>query len=126
MSDAVGTPELFPDVPTADARRTDPRTSRIAAAALDVETEDGTPRKRGRRVVSAALAYGPATDDELRARIDDAGVRMAHGSVSKRRCDLVADGLAHALLDREGREVFRPTRSGCPAIVWKLAGWDES
>ncbi|MCP3937946.1 MAG: hypothetical protein GY708_21565, partial [Actinomycetia bacterium] len=79
-------PEMFP---MEDARPSDPATSRIAAAALDQGTRE-TARKRGVRIVAAALTAGPATDDELRDRIAAAGpvAQMAHGSVAKRRLDL--------------------------------------
>ncbi|MCP4102467.1 MAG: hypothetical protein GY750_13750 [Lentisphaerae bacterium] len=114
-------PEMFPK---ADARPSDPTTSRIAAAALDMGDRE-TARRRGQRIVSAALTAGPATDDELRERIAAAGppAQMAHGSVAKRRLDLEREGLVRVLLATDGREVMRLTRSGTPARVYCLSGW---
>ncbi len=86
-------------------RNGDPHTSVDAAQAQ-------TPARIGagkRVVLSALLAHGPSTDDQL-AIITD----RHPGSMVKRRGDLVADGLV------EDSELLRQTRTGCAAIVWQL------
>lgn len=73
---------------------------------------------RGKNLVRDALREGAATDEEIRDRIHRAGHRMAHGSVSKRRLDLLREG---DVLQVPG--ITRTTRGGRAAKVYKLAGY---
>lgn len=74
----------------------------------------GSKVKRGRssllaqRVLQLLRDEGPMTDAEIASLIPEA----PYGSCSKRRLDLVRDGL---VIDSGAT---RPTRTGNPAIVW--------
>lgn len=83
----------------------DPDTSRAAA---DMAGEWRSKLKR--RVYAILLERGArgATDDEVHELLPDELL----GAIAKRRGSLVADGLVN---DSRRR---RPTRRGCPAVVW--------
>ena len=62
------------------------------------------------KVLDFLEEHGPATDEEMQR-----GIPMAANTQRPRRRELVLKGL---VIDSEER---RKTRSGCNAIVWKIA-----
>ena len=105
--------ELTEPAPVAPTRRTDPQTSRDAAATVNIT--------KGQQIVLAEFRlYRTMTDEQLidalavraascpEARLSDSGARS-------RRAELVAKGL---LVDSGDR---LKTRAGRATIVWALA-----
>lgn len=89
------------------ARTTDPTTSHTAA-----RKAVGNSKLRGHIfLIHEATRHG-LTDDELRTAIAARGINANHGSVAKRRGDLVRDGILIATDQR------RRSNAGQPQIVW--------
>ena len=90
------------------ARRSDPHTSHEAPPTADA-------RAAHQRAVLDVLAWGPATDEGIYARIKRGfDARISPSSARTRRSELVAKGLVRDTGRRE------PTESGRKAIVWEL------
>lgn len=94
--------------PFCNTRSSDPGTSFDAAAKALLNS----PLRHAIYATHLAHPYG-MTDDELETQLTNrSGHRPHHGSLTKRRGDLVKLGLLEDTGDR------RLTRTGCKAIVW--------
>lgn len=89
------------------ARRTDPETSIAAARSVKVTEMQGH--------VLDALDDSPCTDEELIARIQDAGIKATPQGVRSRRAELVEKGL----VEFSGK--WGHTHLGNKSRVWQKA-----
>lgn len=104
---------IEPDPPdVAHLGRFQAHSSTSRRAALDIYPHTGTGRAK---VLGFLLGrVNGATDEEI-----GLGLTMNPSTVRPRRIELVEGGWVRALLDEDGNEVERPTRSKSMAQVWE-------
>ena len=95
----------------ANARRTDPKTSKLAAQSISSDRI----RESQMEILGILKSYGPLSDNKIFEYVE----RQSVSGARTRRCELVRRGLVGDSLDME------VTVSGRMSIVWKLEDGKE-
>ncbi|MCA0188850.1 MAG: hypothetical protein LCH90_23185 [Proteobacteria bacterium] len=96
-------------VPHLLARKTDPDTSKFAAASVNEFS-----RVHRNMILDALRKFGPMTVDQIASRTP-----LMSQQINKRTVELKRDGHIRVKKDEQGNDVTRDSLSGRPERVWE-------